>query len=233
MYLGLPESDHSDIRKLDLFRGIDDASFKALMRGAYVQTFPPHTELITEGDPAGFLHIVADGTVELFSKWDERESSIDILEPFETFILAASVRDQPYLMSARTLAKSRIIMVPSHDVREVFQSDSTFALAILEDLAESYREAIRNAKNIKLRTSVERLANYVLKNQDRDGGGNTFVLPIEKKKLASFLGMTPENLSRAFSALKSHGIEVSGQSITITDADALAVYAKPNSLIDV
>lgn len=233
MYLGLPESDHSDIRNLDLFRGIDEESFRSLMRGAYVQTFPPHTELITEGDPADFLHIVASGTVELFSKWEGRESLIDILEPFETFILAASVRDQPYLMSARALTKSRIIMIPSHDVREVFQSDSAFALLILEDLAESYREAIRNAKNIKLRTSVERLANYVLKNQHRDGPGGAFTLPVEKKKLASFLGMTPENLSRAFSALKNHGIDVSGQVITITDADALAVYAKPNSLIDV
>ncbi len=229
----MPTKRFEEIRALPLFAKISDLSFATLVRGAYVQNFPPHTELVTEGDPADFLHIVASGTVEVFSKWEGRESCIDVLEPFATFILAASVRDQPYLMSARTLAKSRIIMIPSHDVREVFEQDSVFALSILEELAECYREAIRNAKNIKLRTSVERLANYVLKNQNRDGLDGSFTLTVEKKKLASFLGMTPENLSRAFSALKKHGIEVSGQTITITDPEALAVFAKPDALIDV
>ncbi|SHK56766.1 Crp-like helix-turn-helix domain-containing protein [Shimia gijangensis] len=123
-------------------------------------------------------------------------------------------------------------MIPSEDVREVFEKDTSFAMSIINELAGCYRGAIRNAKNIKLRTSVERLANYVFKHHVRDGRAADFSLPVEKKKLASFLGMTPENLSRALSALKHYGVEVSGQTIRITDSQALEAFAKPNALID-
>lgn len=228
----MPTKRFEEIRSLQLFKNISDASFASLVRGAYVQNFPPHTELITEGDSADFLHIVASGKVELFSSWEGRESCIDFLEPYGAFIIAASIRDLPYLMSARTLTKSRVIMIPSHDVRDVFEQDSAFALSILDELAESYREAIRNAKNIKLRTSVERLANYVLKQHNSNILAGKITLPVEKKKLASFLGMTPENLSRALSALKHYGVQVSGQSIEVTDPGALESFAKPNALID-
>ena len=228
----MPYKSFAEVRALALFAEIGQSSFAALMRGAYVQNFPPHTELITEGDPADFLHVVASGTVELFSSWEGRETSMSILHPYETFILAATIKDRPYLMSARTLDKSRIIMIPSEDVRAVFEQDGIFAKSIVRELAICYRDSIRHTKNIKLRTSIERLANYVVKQNKRTGGNGTFTLEVEKKKLASFLGMTPENLSRAFSALKSHGVKVSGSTILISDPDDLEAFAKPYFLID-
>lgn len=221
-----------EIRALPLFSEIGIESFEALMRGAYFQNFPPHTEMITEGGPADFLHIVASGTVELFSSWADRESCMTFLKPYKTFILAATIKDRPYLMSARTLTKSRIVMIPSEDIREVFEHDSDFAKAIVTELASCYRDSIRNTKNIKLRTSVERLANYIVKHHAKAGGNGSFTLDVEKKKLASFLGMTPENLSRAFAALKNHGVEVSGASILLADLDDLVAYARPYALID-
>ncbi|MCP5036162.1 MAG: cyclic nucleotide-binding domain-containing protein [Rhodobacteraceae bacterium] len=228
----MPLERFEEVRALPLFSEISEASFSALMRGAYVQNFPPHTELVTEGDPADFLHVVASGWVELFSSWSDRETCMTLLRPYGTFILAATIKDRPYLLSARTLTKSRIIMIPSEDIRDVFDGDSVFAKSIVRELAISYRESIRHTKNIKLRTSVERLANYVVKHHAHAGGGGSFTLDVEKKKLASFLGMTPENLSRAFAALKNHGVEVSGSTILLSDPADLEAFARPYFLID-
>ncbi len=228
----MQEKRFAEVRALALFSEISETSFAALMRGAYFQNFPPQMELITEGESADFLHIVASGTVELFSSWSGRESSMAFLKPYETFILAATIKDRPYLMSARTLTKSRIIMIPSEDIKAIFKSDTEFAKAIVMDLASCYRAAVRHSKNIKLRTSVERLANYILRQHAKTGGVDKFTLEVEKKKLASFLGMTPENLSRAFAALKNHGVEVSGSSILLTNPADLETYARPYPLID-
>ena len=68
--------------------------------------------------------------------------------------------------------------------------------------------------------------------QLRAGGANVLDLQIGKRHLASMLGMTPENLSRAFGALQAHGVTVEGRQITIDDAERLARYAKPSPLID-
>ncbi len=220
------------IRGLPLFAEMTEESFDTLTRGAFVQNFPPNMVMISEGEVADFLHIVQSGCVELFSTWSNRETSVATLYENSTFILAATMKNRLNLMSARTLQKSRIIMIPSENVREVFATDPNFALAIVDELSRCYRATIRNMKNLKLRTSLERLANYILKQHHRQGDLLEYQLPVEKRRLASYLGMTPENLSRAFNKLKPHGVVVSGQNICITDLTALVDFAKPDLLID-
>jgi len=232
MRLGMPESDYPDIRELHLFKNMTDEHFTALMRGAYVQNFPPHIELIAEGDPSDFLHVVLSGSVDLFSVWNGRETSMSTIRPIATFILAATIRDAPYLMSARTLEKSRIALIPSQDVRAVFDEDHDFARAIVTELALHFRSVIKAHKDLKLRTSSERLANYLLRQQRRAGGIDEFDLRFEKRRLASLLGMTPENLSRAFKRLQHHGVAVNGSHITIEDREDLERVAMPSPFID-
>ena len=232
MRLGMPESDYPDIRELHLFKDMADEHFLSLMRGAYVQNFPPQIEMIAEGDPSDFLHIVLSGAVDLYAEWNDRQTSLATVRPISTFILAATIKDAPYLMSARTLEKSRIALIPSQDVRAIFEVDNGFARAIVTELAQAYRRKVKATKELKLRTSLERLANYLLREQGRSGGAASFDLPFEKWRLASLLGMTPENLSRAFKSLMPYGVMVAGNRITITQQDELERFAKPSPLID-
>jgi len=228
----MPDSEFREIRTLDLFSRMSDEHFATLMRGAYVQNFPAQIELITEGEPSDFLHVVLSGSVDLLSAWNGRETSMATVRPIATFILAATVKDARYLMSARTLEKSRIALIPSQDVRAIFDVDSSFARAIVTELAQCYRSVIKSQKDLKLRTSLERLANYLLRQQRRAGGGAAFDLDFEKRRLASVLGMTPENLSRAFKGLQPYGVAVNGTRITIGHQSDLEKFAKPNPLID-
>jgi len=228
----MPDSFFQEVRGLHLFSGMSEDSFSALMRAAYVQNFPPQIELISEGDPCDFLHVVLAGTVDLFARWNGRETSLTTLRPVSTFILAATIRDAPYLMSARTLEKSRIALIPSQDVRAVFDADGDFARAIVAELALAYRSVVKTQKDLKLRSSLERLANCLLRQQARASGSEEFTLPYEKRRLASLLGMTPENLSRAFKGLQPYGVRVNGSQITIIDRKDLESLAKPSPLID-
>lgn len=228
----MAEQHYSELRALGLFSGMKDEHFLSLMRGAYVQNFPPQIELITEGEPSDFLHVVLSGSVDLFSRWNGRETSLATVRPISTFILAATIKNALNLMSARTLEKSRMVLIPSQDVRSIFDADGTFARAIVTELAQCYRSVIKSQKDLKLRSSLERLANYLLRQQKRAGGGATFDLAFEKRRLASVLGMTPENLSRAFKGLQPYGVTVEGTRIKIGDQADLERFAKPNPLID-
>ncbi|MFN3273241.1 MAG: helix-turn-helix domain-containing protein [Paracoccus sp. (in: a-proteobacteria)] len=228
----LPDSVYQEIRQLQIFAAMEEAHLDRLMRGAYLQNFPPQTEMITEGERSDFLHIVLSGSVDLFSIWNGRETSLETVRPISTFILAATITDGPYLMSARTLEKSRIALIPSGDVRTTFVESSDFARAIVVELSCRYRSVIRAQKDLKLRTSLERLANYLLRQQKRCGGGPGFNMEFEKRRLASILGMAPENLSRGFKSLQPYGVLVEGMRVTISDQAALENFAKPNPYID-
>ncbi|MCR8726013.1 cyclic nucleotide-binding domain-containing protein [Frigidibacter sp. ROC022] len=225
-------SDIPEVRSLPLFRDMESGNFGTLMRGAYVQTFPPQIELVTEGDRSDFLHIVVEGTVEMLASWDNRDTTMAIVRPLGTFILAATIRDAPYLMSARTMEKSRLVLIPSEDVRDTFERDSDFARAVVAELAQCYRASIKNTKNLKLRSSLERLANYILRQQIESEGARVFELDIEKRRLASILGMTAENLSRAIKTLQPYGVKIEGSRVTVSNQKSLLDLAKPTPLID-
>ncbi|MCU9849920.1 helix-turn-helix domain-containing protein [Defluviimonas sp. WL0024] len=225
------DADLEEIRDLSLFRDMDDAHFAALMRGAYHQSFPPQVTLIEEGQAADFLHVVTEGAVEMYARWEGRETTMSVVRPVSTFILAACINDAPYLMSARTLMPSRVALIPGSDLRTAFTKDPAFAKAIVGELASCYRSVVRHAKDLKLRASRERLAAYLLRHVPAHGALD-FDLQIEKRLLASYLGMTPENLSRALRSLRDDGVAVEGQHVTISDFDALTAVARPTALID-
>lgn len=220
------------VRELDLFREMEEANFEELMQAAFLQRFPPQVQLITEGDPADFLYIMVEGSVELFASNNGRETSIEIMRPVATFILAAVLRDVAFLMSGRTVESSQILMVPAENVRTVFARDHVFARAVVRELSARYRGVVKSLKNHKLRNAVERLANCLLRADTEQGGTGTVTLQVDKRTLAALLGMTPENLSRAFATLKPYGVEVNGREIRLTKPGDLRKLAKPSPLID-
>lgn len=224
--------DRDDVRRLAPFSDMEEANFEEVMQAAFLQRFPAQVQLIEAGEPADFLYIVVEGCVELFANANGRETTMDLVRPVATFILAAVMKDTVYLMSARTTEKSRILMIPSTSIREIFQRDAAFARAMVVELANRYRQMVKALKNQKLRTSVERLANYLIAADREQGGNGRICLAVDKRTLAGLLGMTPENLSRAFGTLKPYGVEVDGRDIHMTGLEALRTLAKPTPLID-
>ncbi|MCF6326276.1 MAG: cyclic nucleotide-binding domain-containing protein [Devosiaceae bacterium] len=224
--------DLPEIRQLSLFDSMSDESFSELMNAAYLQNFPAQVDLLHEGDNADFLFFVVEGCVELYANANGREGVLALVRPVGSFILAAVLRNEVYLMSARTSQKSRILMIPAQNIRDAFKRDDAFARAIVLELAGYFRAVVKEYKDLRLRTGVERLANRLLKYHITQGAPGFVQLPCDKKTLASILGMTPENLSRAFGTLKPYGVDVVGQKVVLGDVASLTVLAKPNPLID-
>lgn len=220
------------MRQLRIFTGVEPSRVDAMLKGSFLQRFPAGVELVREGDPADFLHVVVEGKVEVFSAYRDRETTVSVLGPGQCFIMAAVVLDQVYLKSARSLVPSRILLVPADAVRRCFGEDAIFAQRLARDLAEAYRMVVKELKNQKLRSGLERLANWLLAHQAEIGGASRFELPFEKKVLAARLGMAPEVLSRSFRALVPYKVRVEGGTIEIMDEPALRNLARPTPTID-
>lgn len=225
-------TDLPEIRRLPLFRDMADTSFDTLMSRAYAQVFPAGLDLIRQGDPADFLHVLVEGRVELYAEWAGSQCTMGLVEPVGSFIIAACIADAPYLMSARTIERSRIVMVPATGLKAQFLRDSAFAVSVTNELAHSYRTMVRHAKSLKLRNSRQRIAAWLLSQSREAGDRPSFVLPVEKRHLASYLGMTPENLSRALKSLEADGVKVDGARVIITGRPALMALVRPDPLLD-
>jgi CRP/FNR family transcriptional regulator, transcriptional activator FtrB len=224
--------DLEDMRRIPLLAGVHPAHVEAMLKGAFLQRFPAHVDLAREGEPADFLHVVIDGQVELFSAYRGQETTVAVVGPGSSFILAAVILDRIYLKSARVLTPARILLIPAEAVRNAFMHDVAFARGIAIELAGAYRGMVKELKNQKLRSSLERLANWILAQDTASGGTGQIELPFDKKVLASRLGMAPEVLSRSFAALSHNGVKVSGPCIRIGDREVLRRLAQPTRWID-
>ncbi|KAF0179200.1 MAG: cyclic nucleotide-binding domain-containing protein [Hyphomonadaceae bacterium] len=225
-------NDIPRVRALPIFANVSDDTFKRVTGTAYLQRFPSNTTLLMEGDVVDFLYVLLDGQVELQGTWKDKETTLAILRPVSSFILAAVVLDADALMSARTIERCEILMISGDAIRKTMAEDPVFGVAIARELSGCYRGLVRSIKNQKLRGGVERLANYLLTLRAKTEGGDTVRLPHEKRVLAALLGMTPENLSRAFSTLQGYGVEVNGADVRLGKVRDLERLARPDPLID-
>lgn len=224
--------DTGDVKSIDLFKHMADSHFAALLAAASLHRYPAQVVLIEESQRPEVLHLVLEGAVELFCHYDGRETIIDVVGPVSSFMLAAVMGELPYLASGRTLQPSRLLVIPAKVVRSLYDADSAFAHAIVRELADGFCDMIKQVKDQRLRTSVERLANWILRQNLVHGGIGRFALPHDKRTLALRLGMTPESLSRNLAALNRHGVMARGRTVVIRDVTALAAFAKPSPLPD-
>ena len=220
------------LRKLPLFMDMAEPTFERVIKPSFVQSFPQRTTLLKEDEPADFLFAVLDGLVLMSARSDDGETALEILRPTDVFILAAVLNDDVCLQTAQTLTVTRMLMIPSALVRDLIGEDRGFMRAVVFELARAYRRLVKELKAQKLRSSAQRLANWIVKESLSNDGSDVVMIPYEKRVLAAYLGMTPENLSRSFANLSSHGVRIQASAIKIVNPVQLAQFAAPSDLID-
>jgi CRP/FNR family transcriptional activator FtrB len=225
-------SDLDVVRALPLFCELTAAQKRTIFADCAVESFAPHTLILEQGSSPTNAVVVLDGGVELFANWDGRETVMEVVQPVAAFGMSGAIFGEAHLKSARALTATRAVRIPSAGLRRAFAENGDFARAVAAAVERRYRDNVRILIDQKLRTSAERLANWILKRSATKPRVTRFELPFEKRTLASRLGMTPENLSRNLALLKKHGVVSAGKEIVIEDRAALERFAKPDALID-
>jgi len=215
-------SDRNWIARHPVFESLSDDELDVLLGAAVVHDLPAEAVLFSQGEQPEFLHVLIDGRVGLIGVGvDDKQVVVEFMEPGESFILAAVLTDAPYLMAARTIQRSRVLLIPAKALREHVSANAKLAVGMLASLSRHYRMMVRQIKDLKLNSATERLGCYLLALGGQRGAGTdgpvTVTLPVEKALLATRLGTTPENLSRAFANLRPAGGRTSGCTVTITD----------------
>ena len=191
--MALNKADAGRVRSIHLFENVSDPYLPTLLKSASIRHFPPRILLFTEGDRATTLYTLLRGSVELFSEHHDRWSTIAVIRSIKPFMLTSIAHDlNP--MSARTLERSQLLLVPLKVIQRLIDADPAFARAITHELAGDLRDIIEDFKNHRLKTSMERLAEWMLRSDQDAGGTGHFVIPYGKRTLASLLGMAPEKL---------------------------------------
>lgn len=229
---GVGQTPDIDISGLPLLKGVERGRLDWLLQGARVRECEKDVRLFSEGEAADRLYILLAGAVELFTSAEGRDAVLLILWPPETFLPAAALTDEPYLLTARTLSPSRLLALDADRVRAAARDDPILAHRISDILAAHFRIAIRHIKDLKLRNAPQRLGAFLLRLIDETGDEGCVDLPLTKATIASRLDLSAETLSRALHVLRDHGLAVHGSRLVLHDRNRFERFCVPDPLID-
>lgn len=119
------------------------------------------------------------------------------------------------------LEKTEVCILNQADFNRLLLNYPPLALKLLEMNARKSLQLEQQTQFLSMEKVEERLAIYLL-NLVKSEGALTFTLPMKMKELATFLGTTPETLSRKLKRLEHLGlIARRGRTIEILDGDSL------------
>jgi len=231
---GPQELEPTLLRKARIFEDLDDAVLRRLVRCSDLLSAEDDTVLCRQGERADKLFVLLEGQVTLTNTAPNGTSAVvEVIQPGGHFVLATLLARLPLLMTARATASSRLIGIEGDGLLALIQEEQAVATAVMRAEALDFRALVRQVCDLKLRTTAQRLGCYLLELSNAQHANTaTLRLPFDKRLLAAKLGCRQENLSRAFAALRSFGVETHGARVILHDIARLRAYSVPDALDD-
>ena len=216
------------LEQVPLFAALPTPLRKTLNEISDLARVGPDEVLLREGEVAAELNVLIAGYVVATQvQPDEVELLTDVLAPVTPLCLSAAALGRPAVVGIRTVTSARLVVVPAAELRALIRTEPSLSLPLLNHALGSLDDSTREACQLKLRSSAQRLAAYLLRLvPETEMVPPRFVLPYEKRLLAAKIGCSQENLSRAFAALRQFGVETQRGVVVLKDLERLQTFAK-------
>jgi CRP-like cAMP-binding protein len=215
------------VRRLPLLANLEPARLADLLADAQVREAGRGTVLFLQGDPADRFYVVLDGWVRLYRETpDGAEITIALFTRGESFAEAAMLASGRFPVCAQVAEPARLLTVPASSFLGALAADKRLCLNMMASMARRLQGFVRQIEALSRRSTVQRLAAFLVKLGEGKSSPVTLALPLDKTLVAARLGMQPETLSRAFAKLRRLGVETAGAEVRIADLEALRALAE-------
>jgi CRP-like cAMP-binding protein len=212
---------------LPIFSSLGEAALARVTTGTTEIDAPRNTLLFRRGDYSSSFLIVVCGQVKLsLESMDGNEKVVELAGPGSHFGEAAMFLGKPHLVTAETIADSKLLQIPRDTVLEAMNLDPGFSECMIKSLSLRLYQRVADLESYTLLSGTERIIDYLLQSCPRKHNGTLSVtLPAKKGIIASQLNLTHEHFSRILHDLMAANlIEVEGREVRILDEQRLRDY---------
>jgi CRP-like cAMP-binding protein len=228
MCCGKHEQTGSCVQSVPVFKGLDKDDIIALQDVVKSRTYQKGEYIFREGDVSDSLYIVHKGTIKISKISDEgKEQIIRILFPGDFFGQYALLENKKHYADAEVLEETTVCHLHKHDFKLILERNPTMAMNFMMALSELLQRADEWMGTISLLEVEQRLAKALIIFLEKEDNEEYIQLPVPKKDFASWIGASPETLSRKLVHLQSQNIiEMDGRrGIRLLNIDKLKEMA--------
>jgi len=187
------------------------------------QLIPAGTTIINEGDEIKSFKYLYKGLIKLYrTNKDGTQQIISFGKPMDFVSIHNIFSQKKYNYSVTTLEDSKVCRFDMPAIEELIQSNGVFAQKILETTNATSNKILTSSLNLISKSMYGKVASVLLFFLDDVFKSNEFDLPISRKEIAQYTGLSIETVIRVISTFRSDGlIKVYGKRIEIIDRESL------------
>lgn len=179
--------------------------------------------IIKEGDAITEFLYMKEGLVKLSKKSiNGKDQIISFSKPFDFVSLLSVFSSQKYIYSVTAIEETTVCIMQLNDVKQQAHNNAMFAMDIMINISQMTDRVIIDNLEIKRKHLKGRIAHVLLYFSETIYNSDEFVLPISRREIAEYIGMTTENVIRTLSEFKKDKIiQTLGKTIVIVDKKLL------------
>lgn len=219
------------IRLVPIFNHLEDYQMSRILKSTKKIILQKGDPLFQAGDKDNTLYLIHTGKVRIFRLSESgKEQLVRILNPGDfTGELAIFQPGEVHENYAEAMQPSSICLIHQDDLLGYLAEFPQIALKIISEITARLKVSEKQTLQVSTESVEARIISFLIDCLDGDSGNSpTVKLPISKKDLASYLGTTPETISRKFTSLENEGLikQLPKNTIKIHDLDQLLLYTK-------
>lgn len=219
------------VRLVPIFNHLEDHQMDMIGESARTLHLQKGEILFRAGEEDDTLYIINSGKIRIYHLSDSgKEQLVRILNPGDftgevTIFQPGSVHEN----YAEALQYTSICLIKQDDLQRYLLQYPQIALKILSEVTMRLNNSEKQTTQVAIENVESRIISFLAENVE-EGSGNspTITLPMSKKDLASYLGTTPETISRRFTSLEQHGLiqQLRKNKIKITNLNQLLLHGE-------
>lgn len=219
--------EHCDFREV-VFSTLDDQSILELCQFKEERSYRKGEIINHEGERITDFKYLKNGLVKLYRRaLSGEEQVITITRPFEFVSNLSIFSEDKYKYSVSALEDSVVCSVQLDFIKGLFQKNGRFALGLLTRISKINDKIISQTLDIRQKNLVGRVAYVLLYFTKEIFNSRVFDLPVSRKEIADYIGMSSANVIRTMSDFKKDGIiKVFGKTIEVVNIDKLEIISK-------
>jgi CRP/FNR family nitrogen fixation transcriptional regulator len=161
-------------------------------------------EIYGEGEPSEYVYQVVKGAVRTYKLLSDGRRQIDSFHlPGDVFGLESSPTCR---LTAEAIVDTTIRLAKRSSLEQAAEVDVQVALHLWSLTAGHLRHAEDHMLLLGRKTAMEKVATFLLEMDRRLTVAGMMALPMTRRDIADYLGLTLETVSRTFSQLQSQGV---------------------------
>ena len=211
-----------------VFSYLDDTAVDELCNNKEEQFFRRGEIINHEGEKITNFKYLKSGLVKLYRRTSTGEEQvITITRPFEFVSNMSIFSEERYQYSVSALEDSVVCMVKLDFIKELFLKNGGFAMGLLTKVSRINDKIISQTLDIRQKNLVGRVAFVLLYFTNEIYNSRVFDLPVSRKEIADYIGMSTANVIRTLSDFKKEDIiRVFGKTIEVVDINKLEIISK-------